>query len=179
MERVRRGASERFTLKPWRRAPASTRRSSSAPVCVDPVKALLGRRPQELDDLLDRESLPGSPDLRVRQHIRAIRETEQRVEDAGVRDVDLRRPHLALPDVLEPRLELANDEDGSEQVQVPPHGGVGDTEGPSELGAVPDLPVAVLRSIGIMRARAHIGLRNLAYNMRRLTHLEAVASATG
>ena len=35
----------------------------------------------------------------------------------------------------------------------------------------------LLRSIGVMRARAHIGLRNLAYNMRRLTHLESVASA--
>ena len=35
----------------------------------------------------------------------------------------------------------------------------------------------MLRSIGAMRARAHIGLRNLAYNMRRLTHLESVAAA--
>ena len=41
-----------------------------------------------------------------------------------------------------------------------------------------DMGGTLLRSIGIMRARAHIGLRNLAYNMRRLTHLEAMASAT-
>ena len=37
----------------------------------------------------------------------------------------------------------------------------------------------LLRSIGVMRARAHIGLRNLAYNMRRLTHLESEASCPG
>ena len=42
-----------------------------------------------------------------------------------------------------------------------------------------DMGGTLLRSIGIMRARAHIGLRNLAYNMRRLTHLETMASATG
>ena len=40
-----------------------------------------------------------------------------------------------------------------------------------------DMGGPLLRSIGVMRARAHIGLRNLAYNMRRLTHLESVASA--
>ena len=40
-----------------------------------------------------------------------------------------------------------------------------------------DMGGTLLRSIGVMRARAHIGLRNLAYNMRRLTHLESVASA--
>ena len=36
----------------------------------------------------------------------------------------------------------------------------------------------LVRSIGAMRARAHIGLRNLAYNMRRFTHLENAALAT-
>ena len=30
----------------------------------------------------------------------------------------------------------------------------------------------LLRSVGIVRARAHIGLKNLAYNMRRLVYLE-------
>ena len=33
-----------------------------------------------------------------------------------------------------------------------------------------DMGGTMLRSIGAMRARTHIGLRNLAYNMRRLTH---------
>ena len=36
----------------------------------------------------------------------------------------------------------------------------------------------LVRSIGAMRARAHIGLRNLAYNMRRFTYLETAAPAT-
>ena len=40
-----------------------------------------------------------------------------------------------------------------------------------------DMGGTLVRSIGIMRARAHIGLRNLAYNMRRLTHLESAAFA--
>ena len=41
-----------------------------------------------------------------------------------------------------------------------------------------DMGGTMVRSIGAMRARAHIGLRNLAYNMRRLTHLETAAAAT-
>ena len=40
-----------------------------------------------------------------------------------------------------------------------------------------DMGGTMLRSIGAMRARTHIGLRNLAYNMRRLTHLEAAGAA--
>ncbi len=35
-----------------------------------------------------------------------------------------------------------------------------------------DMGGRLLRSIGIERARAHIGLKNLAYNMRRLVYLE-------
>ena len=41
-----------------------------------------------------------------------------------------------------------------------------------------DMGGTLVRSIGAMRARAHIGLRNLAYNMRRFTHLENAAPAT-
>ena len=35
----------------------------------------------------------------------------------------------------------------------------------------------IVRTIGIMRARAKIGLQNLAYNMRRLVTLERMAAA--
>jgi transposase, IS5 family len=35
----------------------------------------------------------------------------------------------------------------------------------------------LLRTIGIVRARAKIGLQNLVYNIRRLVILERVASA--
>ena len=34
-----------------------------------------------------------------------------------------------------------------------------------------------VRSIGIGRAKARIGLKNLAYNMRRAVHLEGLAAA--
>ena len=35
----------------------------------------------------------------------------------------------------------------------------------------------LVRSIGMVRARARIGLKNLAYNMRRLVQLEPLATA--
>jgi hypothetical protein len=35
----------------------------------------------------------------------------------------------------------------------------------------------IVRTIGIVRARAKIGLQNLAYNIRRLVTLERIASA--
>ncbi|MCY3826742.1 MAG: transposase, partial [Candidatus Dadabacteria bacterium] len=38
-----------------------------------------------------------------------------------------------------------------------------------------DMGGRLLRSVGIVRARAHIGLKNLAYNMRRLVYLEGAA----
>ena len=40
-----------------------------------------------------------------------------------------------------------------------------------------DMGGTLVRSIGLMRARAHIGMKNLAYNMRRLVHLESMAPA--
>ncbi len=35
----------------------------------------------------------------------------------------------------------------------------------------------LVRSIGLVRARARIGLKNLVYNMRRLVQLEALVPA--
>ena len=35
----------------------------------------------------------------------------------------------------------------------------------------------IVRTIGIVRARAKIGLQNLAYNIRRLVTLERIATA--
>jgi len=37
----------------------------------------------------------------------------------------------------------------------------------------------IVRTIGIVRARAKIGLQNLAYNIRRLVTLERIAAARG
>ena len=41
-----------------------------------------------------------------------------------------------------------------------------------------DLGGTLAHSIGLIRARARIGLKNLAYNMRRLVQLERLATAT-
>ena len=38
-----------------------------------------------------------------------------------------------------------------------------------------DLGGTLVRSIGLVRARARIGLKNLAYNMRRLVYLQRLA----
>ena len=38
-----------------------------------------------------------------------------------------------------------------------------------------DMGGTLVRSIGLVRARARIGLKNLAYNMRRLVHLQGLA----
>ena len=40
-----------------------------------------------------------------------------------------------------------------------------------------DMGGTLVRSIGLVRARARIGLKNLAYNMRRLVQLERRAGA--
>ena len=40
-----------------------------------------------------------------------------------------------------------------------------------------DMGGTLVRGIGLVRARARIGLKNLAYNMRRLVQLERLASA--
>ena len=40
-----------------------------------------------------------------------------------------------------------------------------------------DMGGTLVRSIGIVRAKTRIGLKNLAYNMRRLVQLERMATA--
>ena len=40
-----------------------------------------------------------------------------------------------------------------------------------------DMGGTLVRSIGVIRAKARIGLKNLAYNMRRLVQLEHLATA--
>ena len=42
-----------------------------------------------------------------------------------------------------------------------------------------DMGGTLVRSIGIARAKARIGLKNLAYNMRRAVHLNGLAAARG
>ena len=41
-----------------------------------------------------------------------------------------------------------------------------------------DMGGTLVRSIGLVRARVRIGLKNLAYNMRRLVHLQRLGSVS-
>ena len=41
-----------------------------------------------------------------------------------------------------------------------------------------DMGGTLVRSIGLVRARARIGLKNLAYNMRRLVQLQGLATVS-
>ena len=71
-----------------------------------PVEALIGARRELMRDLADDESLPGRAHLGMRDERITGVQTQQRVEDPRIADVDLRRPYLPLADVLVPRLKL-------------------------------------------------------------------------
>ena len=81
------------------------------------MEALLRAGAEQMDDLADHETLPRRADLGVRDDVLAAGEAKQRVEKAGIFNVDPRRAHLALVHVLVPRLQLARHEDGRKQVQ--------------------------------------------------------------
>src|SRR5262249_22104420 len=108
-----------------------------------PEVAFLGPGVEMRRDLADGEAFPGGASLRMAEQVLARAQTEQGVQDAAVREVDLRRLHLALGDVLVPRLDTARHEGGAEGVEIAAHGLVGDPEGAGELRAVPDLAVVV------------------------------------
>ena len=50
----------------------------------------------------------------------------------------------------------------------------------NDMGGTPDQVRGrpLVRSIGLVRARVRIGLKNLAYNMRRLVHLQRLGSVS-
>ena len=67
---------------------------------------------------------------------------QQRVKQARVAEVDLRRLHLSFRNILEPGVQLANHVGPGQQIQVAPHGLVREGHDPSQLGRVPGLTVA-------------------------------------
>lgn len=71
----------------------------------------------------------------------AAEETQQRVKDARVSQVDLGRLDLALGDVLEPGLKLANHEGPGQDVEVGADRLVAEPHGTAEFGGVPALAV--------------------------------------
>ena len=72
-----------------------------------------------------------------------LRQAEQGMEQAGVAHVDLRRLHLTLLQVLEPRRQHPDQERPGEHVEIPARRALVRPERPGELGRVPDLPVVM------------------------------------
>ena len=70
-------------------------------------------------------------------------EREKSVQQAGVPNIDPGHLHLPLLQVRAPRLKLTHDEGLRQELEVAPYRHVRDTEGPSELGRVPDLALPV------------------------------------
>ena len=79
----------------------------------------------------------------MRFQVGKVTQPQQGVKDAAVGEIDLWRLHLALPQVLVPRLKLSHDEGRREEVEVHPHRVVRDAERTAELGTVPDLSMIV------------------------------------
>ena len=71
-------------------------RVSSPEVALPPVDA------EAAHDRLEREPLPRRAELGMAVEIPPLADPEQRVQDPAVGQVDLRRAHLALPEVLPP-----------------------------------------------------------------------------
>ena len=85
----------------------------------------------------------GGPEValfRPRVERPGTRNVEQSMEKPGIRDVDL---HHALAHVFSPGRQHPHHERVGQQVEIPFHGGLGDAEGPRQLGAIPDLRMVV------------------------------------
>ncbi len=82
-----------------------------------------------------------SPRVRVRERWRS--HAHQRVQQPGVAEIDLRRFHLALAQVLVPGLQLAHHQGLGQRIEIAPHGRLGDAERARRIGGVPGLPVVM------------------------------------
>ena len=72
-----------------------------------------------------------------------VGDVEQRVEQAGVAQVDPRRTDLAFPQVLHPGRQHANEKGPGQEVEIAARGGLARSQRPREFGGVPDLSVPV------------------------------------
>ena len=108
-----------------------------------PEEALLRCRAEVLENQLQEEPFPGSPDLGMPFEVPGIADPEEGMQDAGIGDVDLRGLDLALADARMPGREQPDDECGAQQVEVMPDRLVSHPEGSCELGGVPHLAVVV------------------------------------
>src|ERR1044071_5289750 len=108
-----------------------------------PEIALFRKRSETHHDRIESEPLPGRSDFRVRLDLSSAPETEQRMEQAAVPEVDLRRLDLPLAYVLVPGRELSDHEGCAEQIEVALYGGVRNTERSCKLGSIPHLTVVM------------------------------------
>jgi transposase, IS5 family len=117
---------------------------------------------QALDDILDETNT--ASDVWADSAYRSA-ETEAKLADRGLRSRIHRKAHRNRP--LSKREQQGNRTRSKIRARVE-----------HVFGAqANDMGGTLVRSIGIGRAKARIGLKNLAYNMRRAVHLEGLAAA--
>ena len=117
---------------------------------------------QALDDILDETNT--ASDLWADSAYRSA-ETEEKLAGRGLRSRIHRKAHRNRP--LSKREKQGNKTRSKVRARVE-----------HVFGAqANDMGGTLVRSIGIARAKARIGLKNLAYNMRRAVHLDGLAAA--
>ncbi|MFU8779163.1 MAG: IS5 family transposase [Roseovarius sp.] len=117
---------------------------------------------QALDDILDETNT--ASDVWADSAYRSA-ETEEKLADRGLRSRIHRKAHRNRP--LSKREQQGNTTRSKIRARVE-----------HVFGAqVNDMGGTLVRSIGIARAKARIGLKNLAYNMRRAVHLDGLLGA--
>ena len=117
---------------------------------------------QVLDDVLDNDNT--ASDVWADSAYRSA-EIESKLEERGLKSRIHRKAHRNRP--LTKREQQGNRTRSKVRARVEHVFGAQSN----------DMGGTLLRCIGIMRASARIGLKNLAYNMRRLVQLDAVANA--
>jgi IS5 family transposase len=117
---------------------------------------------QVVDDILDPDNT--ASDVWADSAYRSA-EIEAKLEEKGLKSRIHRKGHRNKP--LSEREQRGNKTRSKVRVRVE-----------HVFGAqTNDMGGTLVRSIGLVRARARVGLKNLAYNMRRLVQLERLAAA--
>ena len=119
---------------------------------------------QVIDEVLDDDNT--ASDVWADSAYRSA-EIEEKLEDRGLKSRIHRKGHRSRP--LSKREKQGNKTRSKVRARVE-----------HVFGAqTNDMGGTLVRSIGIARAKARIGLKNLAYNMRRAVHLNGLAAARG
>src|SRR5215831_15639769 len=97
--------------------------------------------------LLDYVALPRSAGLGMGEQISLAANAEQLMQQPGVAEINLRRPHLPFLQIGVPRLELTDHENVRENVEIAANGILRKAQRTGRLGGIPDLTV-VMRQHG-------------------------------